>query len=334
MSFSEQRKNAIIMYLLEKIEAGDPFPVKKTADSFSVTPATVYKYLDRLEADGAVRKIKRGTYELTSRSFSFSLTRSSGELEREEYIYSRYILPQLESLPQNVIHMWDYIAGEMLNNVIDHSEAENVTVTVSMNCLNTTIRFADDGIGIFNKIKNYFNLYSLDEAVGELFKGKLTTDAQHHSGEGIFFSSRLADSFVIISSGKAFYHDRFDRDKFIDDFPAPGTIIYATLSNNSNKSAKSVFDKFADVDGGFTATSIPIVNYFESIPVSRSQAKRLCEGLDKFRTVNLDFRGVEWIGQAFADQIFRVFANEHPEITVIPHNMNDDVRKMYNHVTV
>jgi len=38
------------------------------------------------------------------------------------------------------------------------------------------------------------------------------------------------------------------------------------------------------------------------------------------------------MGQGFAHQIFVVFQNAHPEISVVPQNMNDSVESMYNHV--
>ena len=62
--------------------------------------------------------------------------------------------------------------------------------------------------------------------------------------------------------------------------------------------------------------------------VSRSQAKRLLLRIDRFRTVVLDFENVNQIGQAFADEIFRVFARSHPGISVQFINANDDVRRM------
>ena len=57
--------------------------------------------------------------------------------------------------------------------------------------------------------------------------------------------------------------------------------------------------------------------------VSRSQAKRLVHGLDKFREVVLDFKGVDLVGQGFADEVFRVWAREHPDVKLIPTDMND-----------
>ena len=48
-------------------------------------------------------------------------------------------------------------------------------------------------------------------------------------------------------------------------------------------------------------------------------------GMEKFKIVELDFRGVTVIGQAFADEVFRVFKNNHPRITIVPRNANEDV---------
>jgi len=42
---------------------------------------------------------------------------------------------------------------------------------------------------------------------------------------------------------------------------------------------------------------------------------------------------VEMIGQAFADQIFRVFRNEHTDIKLVRINTNDDVEKMVHRVS-
>ena len=38
------------------------------------------------------------------------------------------------------------------------------------------------------------------------------------------------------------------------------------------------------------------------------------------------------MGQGFAHQVFVVFRREHPNISLVPINMNEPVTKMYNHV--
>jgi anti-sigma regulatory factor (Ser/Thr protein kinase) len=269
-----------------------------------------------------------------------SLSRENGELVDEDYIYEKYIEKYMQQLPENVRQIWEYSFMEMMNNAIDHSEAEKVQMLIIRNYLNTTIMILDQGIGIFRKIKEYYQYHSLDDAVNELFKGKLTTDSKNHSGEGIFFTSRVLDRFAAISDGKIFTHDKFTDDlRNLEDISIlknwkdkKGTIIYMELSNFSNKILREVFDMFSDEDGGFTRTRIPVKNIYETYPVSRSQAKRLCHRFDKFQEVELDFEGISEIGQGFAHELFVVFQNAHPDVKLIPLNTSEEIRKMINHV--
>jgi hypothetical protein len=71
----------------------------------------------------------------------------------------------------------------------------------------------------------------------------------------------------------------------------------------------------------------PIADGDESL-VSRSQARRLLARFERFKEVILDFEGIASIGQAFADEIFRVFVQENPHIHLTPLNANDEVLKM------
>ena len=240
---------------------------------------------------------------------------------------------KIKHLNENVQRIWLYGLSEMINNVIDHSNAENMKLIVLQNYLTTSVLLIDDGVGIFEKIKSHFNLSDLDEAICELFKGKLTTDAANHSGEGIFFTSKMMDSFLIYSDGKIFTSSKFDDDSVLDaNEIVQGTCVYMSLSNFTHKTTKEIFDQYSDIDGGFNTTKIPLKNIFDGAPVSRSQAKRVCNRLEQFTEAILDFDGIEWMGQGFAHQIFIVFKNAHPEISIVPQNMNDSVERMYNHV--
>jgi NADH dehydrogenase FAD-containing subunit len=51
-------------------------------------------------------------------------------------------------------------------------------------------------------------------------------------------------------------------------------------------------------------------------------------GVDKFRIVVFGFTGVEAIGQAFADEVFRVFKGQHPEMQIISLNASQNVIQM------
>ncbi len=67
-----------------------------------------------------------------------------------------------------------------------------------------------------------------------------------------------------------------------------------------------------------------------TIYISRSQARRILSGLEKFKTIILDFAKVPTVGQAFADEIFRVFQSRHPDIKIKPINMIEPVAFMIN----
>lgn len=41
----------------------------------------------------------------------------------------------------------------------------------------------------------------------------------------------------------------------------------------------------------------------------------------------LDFAGIDEIGQAFADEIFRVYSLQHPEVRIAPANTGPEVKR-------
>ena len=334
MRFSKEKKSAIISYLLEKLDAGVPNVAKTVHEAFSINQNTVHTYINELIKQGVLVRVKRDTYRLAVKRAIYSFSRKAGEIQDEQAIFDACLRKHLESLPTNVREIWEYISGEIINNVIDHSEAENLQITIMQTTLSTKMLVIDNGVGIFAKIKEHFKMNSLDEAISELFKGKLTTDPVNHSGEGIFFCSRLADLFVVFSDQKVFTINKYDADDLVDiPTDQQGTSVLIELSNTSNKTAESIFNQYAQVDGGFQMTMIPLKNMFDSAPVSRSQAKRLCQRLDKFSEVVLDFDGLNWMGQGFAHQVFVVFQNQHPEIDLKPIHMSSGVERMYLHVT-
>jgi len=335
MSLSKEKRNKVIHYLLEKIADEDKDYIKKTSESFGISLNTIYRYLDQLCQKNIIAKTKkRFKYSLVEMKFDMTLNMAD-KLE-EDIVYRDYIYKLIRNFPLNVRKIWEYSFSEMLNNAIDHSEADKIHISVKQNYLWTVIEIKDNGVGIFEKIRKHFNYHNLEDAITELFKGKLTTDPERHSGEGIFFTSRILDSFVVWSDNKLFTHIN-DKDELLDvaefEAIASGTSIYMGLSNFSKKELREVFDEFASEEGGFNVTSIPIKNVFNNAhPVSRSQARRLYNRLDNFVEVTLDFEGVESIGQGFAHELFVVFAKAHPDIDLIVKNDNEEVKNMINHV--
>lgn len=250
----------------------------------------------------------------------------------EDVAWREVGLPVVESLPENVRDIWHYGMTEMINNAIDHSGADSVHVGMIRTALHATGWVLDDGEGIFLKIQKALGLYDPRESILELAKGKLTTDPVNHTGEGIFFSSKMFDEYDIRSCNLHFTHGPSSPD-FLLELPngSAGTLVMMRLANDSPRKSRDVFLEFAAPDDySFDKTVVPVrlALYEGEKLVSRSQAKRLTMRFDRFKTVILDFAGVETIGQAFADEVFRVFQASHPDIMMLPIHMTDDVAGM------
>ena len=334
MRFTKEKKEIILSYLLEKIAEGKEDIPHHVAEEFGINLNTVHLYITELIGQGKIKRVKRGEYQLISDRHEFHFTRDDEAMDDDQIILGEELAPLIDDYPENVCGIWDYTFSEMFNNVIDHSEAENMYITILQNVKETTVIIRDDGIGLFHKLKEHYGFRSFSDIAAELAKGKLTTDDQNHSGEGLFFTSRLMDTFFVYSDGHFYSRDKYNSEweSYVPKGEMKGTLVFLSLANDSKREAKEVFDSFTDEDGGFQNTEIRLASVFEKAPVSRSQAKRLCNRLDEFEEAVLDFSDVSWAGQGFMHQIFVVFHNQHPEIRLIPVNMQPDVLVMLRHV--
>jgi len=258
----------------------------------------------------------------------------------EDTLWYEHIQPLLRGLSRNVLDIAHHGVTEMVNNAIEHSEAEQVTVRMDLRDNRLQITVIDNGIGIFRKITRALNLPDERLALLELSKGKFTTDPRNHSGEGVFFTSRMFDNFQIVAGGLVFDHDEKREDVLFDDNDAPirGTGVYMEIDTASTRTVKNVFDEYSSGpdDYTFAKTIVPVrlAQVGDENLVSRSQAKRLLQRVDRFRRVVLDFESVRGIGQAFADEIFRVFASAHPEVELVPVHTAPEIQQMIRRAEV
>lgn len=322
-------------FLVEHLDAHPADIVRLAAQKFNFTRQAVHKHMQRLIEEGAVvvsGNTRSKRYQLTPLvqwNKRYDLTADLAE----DTVWRQDIVPLLGKLPENVLNIWQYGFTEMLNNVIDHSCSSYVTVSVSKTAASTTINIYDDGIGIFKKIQAALNLVDERHAVLELAKGKFTTDPANHSGEGIFFSSRMFDEFDILSGEVYFSHEFDKKEDWIlqRSTSRGGTLVTMKLHNHTARTTKKVFDSFtSEEDYGFTKTVVPVklMRYGDDNLVSRSQAKRLLARFDRFKIVMLDFSGVTSVGQAFADEVFRVFRAKYPNVELVPIHASSEVRRM------
>ncbi len=326
-------KDTLRQRALELIAVDGQGVAVRLAEEFGLSRQATNRHLQALVQEGLIEA------EGQTRSRQYRLV-TLDEAQRhypreglsEDSVWREVFAPVLGALPENVRDIWHYGVTEMVNNAIDHSGSDQVEVGVRRNAVFADAWVADAGIGIFTKIQRALNLYDTREAILELAKGKLTTDPARHSGEGIFFASKMFDGFDIRSDRLHFMHVQ-DALDVLHEGPedAPGTLVLMRLSNDSSRVMKCVFDDFAAPEEySFAKTVVPVrlAQYEGEKLVSRSQAKRLYQRFERFRHVVLDFAGVAEIGQAFADELFRVFATANPGVELTPTHMNGAVAQM------
>lgn len=329
------RGEDIRRFIVNNVEKHPSDVSKMAAERFKITRQAVNKHIAKLKKEGFLHqtgKTRNLVYKLAPLS---TWEKSYAIVPRlaEDVIWTNDIRPALGQLPDNVMNIWHHGFTEMFNNAIDHSEGTTIVVRIKKTASNSEMLLQDNGVGIFRKIQAAKGLLDERHALLELAKGKLTTDPRNHTGEGIFFTSRMFDEFQILSCGVYFSHDWGKAEDWISERkrPSGGTAVFMLLHNHTSRTTKAIFDKYVTGDDyGFSKTVVPVqlAQYGNDKLISRSQARRVLARVELFKTVMFDFDNVSSIGPAFADEIFRVFANEHPEITLITLHGNSEVKRM------
>ena len=328
------KSNAIQKFILDNVENHPRDIAAVLAKKFGFSRQRAHRYLIREVENGNIIKTghTRWTYYFLANGKYIRFIEKIKPGIAEDRVWLKYIKPMILSYPENIYRICAYGFTEIFNNAIDHSKGTTILTEVEISNNTLKITIVDNGIGIFKKIQKALHLDSIKESILHLSKGKFTTDPLNHTGEGIFFTSRMFDSFSILSSDIYYTfknEDWFFSPEKIADFKQ-GTLIEMVISLDSKKTPKAVFDQYADQEIGFgkTIVAVALSGDPNDPHLSRSQAKRLLMGLEKFNTIILDFKGVVSVGQAFVDEVFRVFKKEYPNITIHHVGANDEVEFM------
>lgn len=306
------------------------------ADRYGISRVAANRYIHKLETEGWIARSGPSTHPVFSPGYRRRVAHLYALDGLEEHVLWEKDFKPFFALTSTVLSIANHGFTEMVNNAIDHSSGKSVLVWMNQTDTQLQIIVSDDGVGIFEKITKSLGLPDLRQALFELSKGKLTTDPSRHSGEGVFFTSRIFDVFDIEANGLTFNHyDSTGLDWLREKhgtFP-DGTSVYMSIALGSTRTLNEIYSEFtqAPEDYDFSKTIVPmkLAQYGDEQLVSRSQAKRLIARFDRFRTVILDFDGVQQVGQAFADELFRVYANDHPQVDLIPRNMTEQVERMW-----
>jgi Mn-dependent DtxR family transcriptional regulator/uncharacterized protein (DUF1330 family) len=307
------------------------FQTHELAEAMGVSRQAAHRHLDRMVRDGKLRRIGRGRgtrYEDGERS-SFKTWRREGLLEDQVWNQLSAQQAGLEHASDDARRALHYALTEIVNNAIDHSQSESVHTRLfeSNDCVGFEV--VDDGIGVFENLRQILHLEDAMHALQELSKGKVTTQPEAHSGEGIFFVSKIADLFELESGDLCWIVDNDRADTTVRRAAQrAGTRVRFEIDRHCTRSLDALFREYAP-DLTFSKTRVTVRLFEHGVRfVSRSEAKRLLSGLDRFSEIVLDFDRVEAVGQGFADEVFRVWRSAHPNITVEPVRMSETVAFM------
>ena len=332
----KDRAEKIREFILTSVAQHPSDLVEVVERKFGVTRTTVHRHINTLINNEKLIKTgaKKGARYYLAGALNKELVFKIVEHPEEHKVWDDSLSSTFKGIDKGVEDICYYGFGEIFNNAVDHSEGKKIKVDVGVDAEKIELTITDDGIGVFRKIQEYLNLEDIRESVLHLIKGKFTTAPDYHSGEGIFFSSRAFDVFTIYSNGLLYVRDNSQDDWFIEDrenSKGKGTIVTMEIMKNSKRDLQDIFDHYQNPETkAFDKTHILV--QFSKLGderfVSRSQAKRILKGIEKFNHVILDFKGISAVGQAFVDEVFRVFKGSHPEIKIEHINANDAIEFM------
>ena len=303
-----------------KINAG--FKTKDLKVILKISRQTTAEHLRKLVVLGQLVKTgstHNAAYWLPGKSIAlqpklFLVKKLQNLQEHEVFEEIQRRLPLKKSLSKNVQSIATYSFSEMLNNAVDHSNSQTAEMEVEVRDGSFYFKIRDFGIGIFENVKKGFSLNDEYEGAEHLLKGKQTTMPTRHSGQGIFFTSRIADLFVLHSHKLRVVVDNLQDEAYFSDVTyLKGTLIEFRIKQRSRKTLHELFSKFSDPeDFEFDKNEFRVRLRAGTELVSRSQARKLIFGLEEYRRIVFDFKDISGIGQAFVDEIFRVYALANP----------------------
>lgn len=328
--------DAVRRSLLVHLLRGNHTPVEAVAVAFRRSRQAVLRQMQLLVERGLVSRsgARRGVrYDLLPLESAAQTYVISSALE-EDAVWADLIRPLCASLSPEERDICQYATTELVNNALDHSGGASVFVRGVRTGISIELQVADDGVGVFKRIATATHRPTPAEAVIDLTKGKFTTDPARHTGEGLFFTSRMFDEFSLTANGLRLSRSTARPEPRVDENVASdfATDIRCVLILPTERRMAEVF---AEYSGGpddyrFAKTEIPIklAQFGQESLMSRSAARRVLSRIESFDEVALDFAGVRQIGQAFADEIYRVFATAHPNIRLQTLNASDAVEAM------
>ena len=255
----------------------------------------------------------------------------------KEYSYGEIInsqiFPHLSILTKNVREICEFSISAILNNIYDHAKATSFYYKLYFNYKDIHIIISDNGEGLFKHIQTGLKLKNPQMAALEIAKGYLTTDPKNHSGEELHTLINLFDQVAIDSTGISLKFDNKTYSWMIDhSIQKQGTRIHLKIKPSSRRNCREVFNRLFKSERKSVRIPVGLLKIQNAqIVNSRQQAQNMLRNISDLKTIEFDFKNIDLIGPAFADELVRKTKVENSSANIKWINSNKTVDVLMKH---
>jgi len=301
--------NQIKKFILDNLKIHKKDIIQTSINHFGISRQAMHKHMKSLIEDKKVVAFgnTKGRYYKLNPSVNYT---KNFELTNEistEIILKENILPNIKSLKDNIFEIFEFSIGALLNNVVDHANANKIYFKLYINHRDSHFVISDDGIGIFNKIRTGLGLVNTHMAGLELAKGNITTDPDNHSGDELNAIIHLFDKVTIDSSGHSlrFFNDN-NEWLMQNSKQQHGTRIHLQIDTQSKRSCAKIFEFIFKKKHRHISIPLNLLELSDyKIINCRSQVKNVLRNIKDYKIIEFDFQKIDLIGPSFADALVR-----------------------------
>ena len=305
-------------FIIDNLSEHQKDIVKTSITKFGLSRPAILKHMNDLIKSGKVAvngNTRDRTYRLLPlvnyiQSFKLKTIDNIDHLIIDEFLF------KLKFCTKNIYEICEFGITTLLNNVIDHSDANMFKIEILVVGQDIQITIEDDGIGLFENINQKLKLNNYHLAAIELSKGKANNPSDHQLGVDVYLLFHLFNEVSIDADGVRLIRDCFnDEWKFFSSDVTKGTKICIKTNFHYQKTCSDVF-KTALIEPRQYKIPISLARANKEKFISRRQADNLLYNISDLEKIEFDFKGVSLIGPAFADELIRKVKEKNNNIQI------------------
>jgi len=320
------KSNQIRQFILENLTSHQKDIIKTAICKFGLSRQAILKHMNSLIKENMVvahGKTRDRYYVLKPTvNFSKSIDISNG-FEPQEIIRNQ-IFSNFSSLNQNIREICEFSFGALFYNILHHANATRVNYKFYISHYEVHLIVSDNGIGIFDGIADAYKLDPIRVAAVEIAKGHITSDPEKYSGDDLMALIHMFDKIEISSSGVSLIHYKKRNDwNLKESRQISGTRVHLKIRTNSKRTCNEVFKQLFIERNKMVQVPVKLAKTYGEQLNTRVQAQNLLHNLKELNEIEFDFRNIEVIGPAFADELVRKTKEKNRTIDISWVNSSD-----------